>query len=116
MPFNRANSDWNGAIHPSQNRSAVQSESLILIQLATNHSVAKGASSSGLLLVVGEQPVKTESFHGGKVEPIRRAAVDGRTEDLLASDLGKIIREASVLKWLYSTKSGQQVTDPRLAA
>ena len=32
MPFNGANSDWNEAIHPSQNRPALQSESLILIQ------------------------------------------------------------------------------------
>ena len=59
MPFDRANSDWNEAIHPSQNRSAVQSESLILIQLATNHSVAKGAGSRGLLLVVGVMRVFT---------------------------------------------------------
>ena len=32
MPFDRANSDWNEAIHPSKNRPALQSESLILIQ------------------------------------------------------------------------------------
>jgi hypothetical protein len=81
-----------------------------------HHSVAKGAGSSGLLLVVGKQPVKTQRFHGGEVKPIRRAAVDGRSEDLLASDLREIIREASVLKWLQSAESGQQVANPRLAA
>jgi hypothetical protein len=109
--------DPNTRDSPSPTRELVPEMTKIYFDSAwQHHSVAKGASSSGLLLVVGEQPVKTESFHGGKVEPIRRAAVDGRTEDLLASDLGKIIREASVLKWLYSTKSGQQVTDPRLAA
>ncbi len=42
MPFDRANSDWNEAIHPSQNRPTLQSESLILSQRGNKPLCSQG--------------------------------------------------------------------------